>query len=217
MGEYSNGHRWPVHSVAWSPDGECIASGSGEDFGSGNEIKVHAKDGGLKWSVTGHGDASCTCTMDYDTALRVVNVRCPVNGHFSSVQSVMFGPGNTLASGSADSTVMHTRISRPASCGATAHACAYHTWRTFACSRTQVKIWDNGSLKCTLRGRPCTCLYACLYTCLYACLYTCLYACLHTCTHVCTSVYTHVYTHVYAHAYTCLYTCLYMSIHMSIP
>ncbi len=75
------GHAWSVNSVAFSPDGQTLASGSGDFFVRGDNTLI-------LWDVaTG-------------------SLKATLEGHERWVSSVAFSPdGQTLASGSADDTI----------------------------------------------------------------------------------------------------------------
>jgi len=108
---------WPVRSVASSPDGERLASGS--EWGT---ISLwDAKGGHLLWSVKAHDDhvnglafspdgaRLASASMDRKVKLWEVSSGHPVHtleGHAEPVNAVMFSPdGVRLASASGDGTV----------------------------------------------------------------------------------------------------------------
>ena len=109
-----------VRSVAWSPDGNCMASGSND-----KTIKVwNTKTGQCQSTLTGHSrrvmsvswnnDGSKLATGSYDNTVKIWAVGSA--GTFecqstltvdSPVYSVAFSPdGTKLASGSYDNTVL---------------------------------------------------------------------------------------------------------------
>ncbi|MDM3846362.1 MAG: hypothetical protein PT116_15270 [Aphanizomenon gracile PMC638.10] len=110
-----NGHSDLVRSVAYSPDGQTLASGSGD-----KTIKLwDVKTGNLLQTLTGHSDLvlSVAYSPDGQTLasegddIKLWNVKTgkllqTLEGHSSSVWSVAYSPdGQTLASGSKDNTI----------------------------------------------------------------------------------------------------------------
>jgi hypothetical protein len=112
-----DGHRNRVWSVAFSPDGKTLASGSWD-----RTIKLWDVSGGrLIRSFEGHGhdvnsvafspDVKTLASGSYDNTVRIWDLSSgrPIRsfeGHSAGVRSVTFSPdGKTLASGSEDSTV----------------------------------------------------------------------------------------------------------------
>jgi len=111
------GHGNYVRSVAFSPDGNTLASGS-----SDQTIKLwRVRDGRLMKTITGHGnwvrsvafspDGNTLASGSYDNTIKLWRVSDgklmkTLTGHGSSVLSVAFSPdGKTLASGSEDNTI----------------------------------------------------------------------------------------------------------------
>ena len=93
------GHSEPINSVAFSPDGLTIASGSGDDFGGDdNSVRVwDVKTGKQLWQLTGHtdkvtgvcfdptGKTIVSCSLDktirfWDSATGAA-IGSPVTGH----------------------------------------------------------------------------------------------------------------------------------------
>ncbi|KAK3363988.1 beta transducin-like protein HET-E2C [Lasiosphaeria hispida] len=137
------GHRHLVYSVAFSPDGQRLASGSGD-----NMIKIWDPiDKTIKiWDPT---SGQCLQTLQ---------------GHRSLVQSVAFSPdGQRLASGSADNTI---KIWDPTSGQCLQTLEGHHSWvysvafspdgqrLTSGSEDKTIKIWDSASGQClqTLQG-----------------------------------------------------------------
>ena len=111
------GHSDWVWSVAYSPDGQTLASGSWD-----KTIKLwNVKTGNLRQTLTGHSDEvySVAYSPDGQTLasgsgdntiklwnVKTGNLRQTLTGHSGSVDSVGYSPdGQTLASGSSDWTI----------------------------------------------------------------------------------------------------------------
>ncbi|MBD2568630.1 protein kinase domain-containing protein [Anabaena lutea] len=112
-----SGHSGWVKSVAFSPDGQTLASGSGD-----NTIKLwNVNTGKLLQTLPGHSsavsslayspDGQTLASGSYDHTIKLWNVTTgkllqTLPGHSQSIRSVAFSPdGQTLASGSADETI----------------------------------------------------------------------------------------------------------------
>ncbi|MDH6062099.1 hypothetical protein NWP17_16935, partial [Chrysosporum bergii ANA360D] len=112
-----SGHSNPVLSVAYSPDGQTLASGSRD-----NTIKIwnvktgqplHTLSGHSSWvhSVAYSSDGQTLASGSDDNTIKIWNVKTgqllhTLSGHSSLVLSVAYSPdGQTLASGSYDKTI----------------------------------------------------------------------------------------------------------------
>ena len=101
--EHLQEHTRSVLSVAFSPDGKTIASGSGDhtirlwDVSTGKNIRTR----------TGHADSVYSVAFSPDGK----NIRT-ITRHRGPVYSVAFSPdGNTIATGSADDTIRLWEVS----------------------------------------------------------------------------------------------------------
>ncbi|KAK3364018.1 hypothetical protein B0T25DRAFT_587633 [Lasiosphaeria hispida] len=111
------GHNGLVQSVAFSPDGSRIASGSHDrtiriwDARSGKEVQKLEGHSNLVQSVAFSPDGSRIASGSYDNTIRIWDARSgkevqKLEGHSSWVQSVAFSPdGSRIASGSHDNTI----------------------------------------------------------------------------------------------------------------
>jgi WD40 repeat protein/subtilase family serine protease len=171
------GHTSGVYSVAFSPDGSLIASGSGDAT-----IKLwRVSDGALVATLTGHTDwvysvafspdGSLIASGSYDRTIRLWRVSdgalvatLTLRGHTYWVYSVAFSPdGSLLASGSWDATIKLWRVSD----GALVRTLTGHTSWVYSVAfspdgsliasgsddRT-IKLWrvSDGALVATLTG-----------------------------------------------------------------
>ena len=110
-----SGHTGPVYSVSFSPDGQYIATASGDGTvklwkPNGELLKTFTGHQGLVWSVSFSPDGQTIATGSQDRTVKLWNLQGEklrtLTGHKAEVTHVTFSPdGQTIASVSGDGTV----------------------------------------------------------------------------------------------------------------
>ena len=115
------GHQAAVYDVSFSPDGQSLATASGD-----TQVKLWSLQGKLLKTLQGHGravydlsfsgDGQSLATTSGDRTVKVWSVRDPVQatlqktlaGHRGAVYAAEFGPqGQSLATAANDETIAH--------------------------------------------------------------------------------------------------------------
>jgi len=170
-----NGHSGLVSSVAISPDGNTLVSGSWD-----NTIKIwNLRTGQLRSTLTGHSgqveslaispDGNTLVSGSWDNTIKIWNLRTgqlrsTLTGYSGYVESLAVSPdGNTLVSGSADKTIkiwdlrtgqlQSTLTGHSDSVFSVAISPDSNTLVSGSWDKT-IKIWDlrTGQLRSTLTG-----------------------------------------------------------------
>ncbi|ARV61578.1 serine/threonine protein kinase [Nostocales cyanobacterium HT-58-2] len=111
------GHSSDVNSVAFSPNGKLLASGSDDDtiklwdLANKQEIRALKEHSGWVWAVAFSPDGKTLASASADKTIKLWNVQTgkeirTLEGHSAGVSSIAFSAdGKTLASGSLDKTI----------------------------------------------------------------------------------------------------------------
>jgi serine/threonine protein kinase len=168
-------HSYSVTSVAYSPDGQTLASGSGDktiklwNVKTGNLLYTISVFSYLVYSVAYSPDGRTFASGSFDSTIKLWNVKTgnllqTLKGHSNLVISVAYSPdGQTLATGSGDKTIKLWNVKT----GNLLQTLTDHTdWvysvayspdgRTLASGSddSTIKLWDvkTGNLLQTLKG-----------------------------------------------------------------
>jgi WD40 repeat protein len=160
---FLTGHRDGIRGVAFSRDGQILASGSLDstvmlwDIRSHTRLAILKGHGGPVLQVAFDPDGRMLASASTDDTVRLWDIGrrtqiATLEGHASDAHSVAFSPdGRTLASGSTDGTVMlwdvrrHTRLATLKGHADWVTSLAFHPdGRTLACgvADATVQLWD---------------------------------------------------------------------------
>ncbi|MBP5976887.1 ribosome assembly protein 4, partial [Brasilonema sp. CT11] len=170
------GHSSSVNSVAFSPDGKTLASGSSDnsiklwDVATGKQLKTLEGHSSSVKSVAFSADGKTLASGSSDNSIKLWDVTTgkqlkTINGHSSSVNSVAFSAdGKTLASGSRDNSIklwdvttgklLKTINGHSSSVNSVAFSADGKTLASGSMDNNSIKLWDvaTGKQLKTLNG-----------------------------------------------------------------